>query len=196
MVPLNIINSSKYYNLFYHNHTDAGDSFPTTTPNIVEKKFGVPIPVIMGLQCYAVTSSRSKNTAQLTSNSSQNVETKTPKQLTSDSPQNVETKKTKQLTSKSPHNVETKKRKQVTSKSPQSVETKTPKKLTSKSQNVVEPEEPQSGVPSAPTNQVRKKMIWVDLQAHLTILKFCLYTVIALIMVTKYQVGLGLGQLV
>ncbi|XP_076890201.1 DUF724 domain-containing protein 7-like, partial [Bidens hawaiensis] len=137
-----------------------GDSSPTTTPNIVERKFGVPIPVIMGLQCYAVTSSKSKKTAQLTSKSPQNVETMTPKQLTSESSQNVETKKTKQLTSKSPHNVETMKRKQLTSKSPQSVETKTPKQLTSKSQNVVEPEEPQSGVslaPKATCNQEKRE---------------------------------------
>ncbi|XP_076901940.1 DUF724 domain-containing protein 7-like [Bidens hawaiensis] len=141
---------------------DAGDSSPKTIPNIVEKKFGVPIPVIVGLQCYAITSSRSKKTAQLTSQSPQNVETTTPKQLTSESPQNVGTKKTKQLTSKSPHNVETKKRKKLTSKSPQSVETKTPKQLTFKTQNVVEPEEPQSGVSLAPKETANQEKREID----------------------------------
>ncbi|KAK1437223.1 hypothetical protein QVD17_03011 [Tagetes erecta] len=52
----------------------AGDS--ATTPNVVKEKHvtqSTPIPVIMGLQCNAVTVSQSKNSKQLTSKSPQNV---------------------------------------------------------------------------------------------------------------------------
>ncbi|KAI7750761.1 hypothetical protein M8C21_013063 [Ambrosia artemisiifolia] len=52
----------------------AGDSTLTTTPNIVEKKHvDLPIPVILGLQCYVVTVSQSKKSKPLTPKSPQNV---------------------------------------------------------------------------------------------------------------------------
>ncbi|KAK9070065.1 hypothetical protein SSX86_010464 [Deinandra increscens subsp. villosa] len=53
----------------------AGDSTLETTTNIVEKEHVAktsPLPVVVGLQCYAVTVSQSKKSKQMTSESPQN----------------------------------------------------------------------------------------------------------------------------